>query len=236
MADSVGSYPVTTFTTPTTGSQITSSVLRGNFTTIGTAHTNHDADPSLHWQTTTAAGLPSAGTASKAKYVTTDTRRCYVDLTNGGALSEISYVPIASGVAPIAAGVLQTGTQHARIENTGTAVSGAAGVGLELVGRQTIGATLKARVLAYNRTTSALAPLDLAGLNVWIVTDSAADGHVALGPVDPGNGSASGFVLALANCNTVPSANPSGGGILYVEAGALKYRGSSGTVTVLGPA
>jgi hypothetical protein len=34
----------------------------------------------------------------------------------------------------------------------------------------------------------------------------------------------------------VPSGNPSGGGFLYVEAGALKYRGSGGTVTTVGPA
>jgi hypothetical protein len=35
---------------------------------------------------------------------------------------------------------------------------------------------------------------------------------------------------------TAPSANLAGGGILFVEAGALKYRGSAGTVTTLGPA
>jgi len=39
-------------------------------------------------------------------------------------------------------------------------------------------------------------------------------------------------VVFLAN-STVPSSNPSGGGILYVEAGALKYRGSSGTITTI---
>jgi hypothetical protein len=33
---------------------------------------------------------------------------------------------------------------------------------------------------------------------------------------------------------TAPAANLTGGGILYVEAGALKYRGSSGTITTLG--
>lgn len=32
---------------------------------------------------------------------------------------------------------------------------------------------------------------------------------------------------------TIPSANPTGGGVLYVEAGALKYRGSSGTITTI---
>ena len=35
---------------------------------------------------------------------------------------------------------------------------------------------------------------------------------------------------------TAPSANLTGGGILYVENGALKYRGSSGTITEIAPA
>jgi len=34
----------------------------------------------------------------------------------------------------------------------------------------------------------------------------------------------------------VPSASAVGGGILYAEAGALKWRGSGGTVTTMGPA
>lgn len=40
-------------------------------------------------------------------------------------------------------------------------------------------------------------------------------------------------VIFIGNAGTVPSTNPTGGGILYVEAGALKYRGSSGTVTTI---
>jgi len=43
-------------------------------------------------------------------------------------------------------------------------------------------------------------------------------------------------VIGIANAVTVPSTNPSGGGVLYVDAGALKWRGSSGTVTTLAPA
>jgi hypothetical protein len=37
----------------------------------------------------------------------------------------------------------------------------------------------------------------------------------------------------IANVTTAPSTNPTGGGCLYVEGGALKYRGSSGTVTTI---
>jgi hypothetical protein len=36
--------------------------------------------------------------------------------------------------------------------------------------------------------------------------------------------------------NGIQPATPSGGGVLFVVAGALKYIGSSGTVTTLGPA
>lgn len=43
-------------------------------------------------------------------------------------------------------------------------------------------------------------------------------------------------VIGIANAATVPSTNPTGGGVIYCEAGALKYRGSSGTVTQLGAA
>lgn len=43
-------------------------------------------------------------------------------------------------------------------------------------------------------------------------------------------------VLFLANATTLPTSNPTGGGLLYVDSGALKYRGSSGTVTTLAPA
>jgi hypothetical protein len=52
------------------------------------------------------------------------------------------------------------------------------------------------------------------------------------------NGTATGVgggvgILAIGNVVTVPTSNPTGGGVLYVEAGALKYRGSSGTITTI---
>ncbi len=43
-------------------------------------------------------------------------------------------------------------------------------------------------------------------------------------------------VIFIHNAATVPTADPTGGGILYVENGALKYRGSSGTITTIAPA
>jgi hypothetical protein len=43
-------------------------------------------------------------------------------------------------------------------------------------------------------------------------------------------------VLSVINAGTVPASNPTGGGILYSEGGAGKWRGSSGTITTFGPA
>jgi hypothetical protein len=43
-------------------------------------------------------------------------------------------------------------------------------------------------------------------------------------------------VIAIANASAPPTENLAGAGILYVENGALKYRGSNGTVTVIAPA
>ena len=43
-------------------------------------------------------------------------------------------------------------------------------------------------------------------------------------------------VIGLANAGTVPTTNPTGGGVAYAEGGALKWRGSAGTVTTIAAA
>jgi hypothetical protein len=43
-------------------------------------------------------------------------------------------------------------------------------------------------------------------------------------------------VIAIANATVAPLVSPAGGGILYVQDGALKYKGSNGTVTTIAPA
>jgi hypothetical protein len=57
-----------------------------------------------------------------------------------------------------------------------------------------------------------------------------ASGNVGIGTASMGGGE---VIIAIANATTVPTSNPTGGGILYVQGGALKYRGSSGTVTTI---
>lgn len=61
----------------------------------------------------------------------------------------------------------------------------------------------------------------------------AAGGNVGIRTTRFGGGQG---VIAIANAAVAPSASAAGGGILYVEDGALKYRGANGTVTVVAPA
>jgi len=58
-------------------------------------------------------------------------------------------------------------------------------------------------------------------------------GNVGIGVTTFGTSAAK--VLGLANA-TAPSTSPAGMGQLYVEAGALKFRGSSGTITTIAAA
>lgn len=58
-------------------------------------------------------------------------------------------------------------------------------------------------------------------------------GNLLLGMTAAGSSAAK--VLGLGNA-TAPTTSPAGGGQLYVEAGALKFRGSSGTITTIAPA
>lgn len=69
---------------------------------------------------------------------------------------------------------------------------------------------------------------------ILVVQRLAAGGNIGL-RTSSQFGTARG-VIAIANAAVTPSVNPSNGGILYVEDGALKYRGSAGTVTVIAPA
>ena len=55
-------------------------------------------------------------------------------------------------------------------------------------------------------------------------------GNLGLGGASFGSGA---VVMFIANATTAPTTNPTAGGVLYVEGGALKYRGSSGTVTTI---
>ena len=81
--------------------------------------------------------------------------------------------------------------------------------------------------MVYNAATNGQLRFQFGGNDRMIVDSS---GNVGIGVSTFGTSAAK--VLGLANA-TAPTTSPAGMGQLYVEAGALKYRGSSGTVTTI---
>lgn len=56
--------------------------------------------------------------------------------------------------------------------------------------------------------------------------------NCSFGAGNPSYGGGTG-VVNIQNAGVLPTSNPTGGGVLFVQGGALKWRGSSGTVTTI---
>lgn len=82
--------------------------------------------------------------------------------------------------------------------------------------------------------TFAITGSPIAGTNATITNSLAAliNGNVGLFSATPTLGGGVG-VMYMGNATTNPTTNPTSGGVLYISAGALVYRGSSGTVTTI---
>lgn len=99
-------------------------------------------------------------------------------------------------------------------------------------GNAQITAVFGARAAGYHSTDLVLSTGTNAGPaeRVRITSNGNLD-FFAIGSYGGGQG-----IIAIANAAAAPSSNPTGGGILFAQAGALKWRGSSGTVTTIAPA
>ena len=181
--------------------------------------------------TSAQLGLATAGIAGTYTKVTTDT---FGRVTTGATLI-LSDLP---------AGVALTASANAFTVGGHTITAEAVGVKpLILKGATSQSANLQewqnsaGTVLA--TVTSAGTITGTTGLNINQIRGTDANTSIQLG-----NSSVQLFatsqslgggvkVLGITNATTVPTSNPTNGGILYVEAGALKWRGSSGTITTI---
>ena len=154
----------------------------------------------------------------------------------GGILTSIS----PTGIINISNASLRVNTQNtgynARI-NVGTEGTGVIGQ----VIRGTSGQTAALQEWQ-NSAGSVLARINSSGQIQTSAIGDVSTGLTAISPqanrsIQLASGTASlgggAGVIGIANAGTVPSSNPTNGGILYVEAGALKYRGSGGTITTI---
>jgi len=137
-------------------------------------------------------------------------------------------------------------TSLATNNTTGTITIGGTGQsGLIIIGQSTAAHTLNidsAATVSGATKTITLGTGGLSGSTTTITLGTNTTGATSTTTIQGNTGFNGGSfgtgsgVVFIANAVTVPSTNPAAGGLLYVEAGALKYRGSSGTVTTIAAA
>lgn len=145
----------------------------------------------------------------------------------GSASSALNIASTNSANSAVGISGVETDKGTVKITHTGTGSDGnAAAVSINLAGT----GTASQGIFLTGATTGDLLKLVNNSVTQFRIAPA---GSVVIGNAGLGGGVG---VVAIANAGTVPTTNPTGGGVIYIESGALKYRGSSGTVTVLGAA
>lgn len=161
---------------------------------------------------------------------------------NGGATSGVG------GNITLTSGISSGSSAAGNIAIQGGTPGGTGNSGHIDLTTQTANSGASANIGNINLTTGGFSPPNEYGGNINILAGSnsgssniilrllTAGGSTAHFSFDTGTDAGPGGgngVIAIQNAGTNPSTNPTGGGILYVTAGALTYRGSSGTVTTI---
>lgn len=98
MSGQVSSNQQGAFTTPVNGASGDAAVVLGNDNALRLKYNAHDADATVHVQSSVLASRPAAGTAGRFWW-TSDGLRLYYD--TGAAWSEVAYVPYVAGIGTI---------------------------------------------------------------------------------------------------------------------------------------
>jgi hypothetical protein len=170
-----------------------------------------------------AFGQPVTQAAGTADYTAGTAYSAWVASNRGGTIQFLKSRGAAVGTRAI----VQSGDEIARLMfagDNGTTFERAAQIVVTVDGTPGASGDMPGKISLATSADGSASPT--ARLDI----DSA--GNIGVNGTSFGSGVK---VLFIGN-GTAPGSNPTGGGILYVESGALKYRGSSGTVTTLGAA
>jgi hypothetical protein len=160
----------------------------------------------------------------------------FITTTVGGTLTALGNILLGGA----STGNTTLGTN----QTTGTiTIGGNSQSGLITVGQSTGGHTLSIDSGATTSGNTKTITLGTGGVSGSITTIALGTNNATSTTTILGNAGFNGStfgggdrVVFIGNVATAPTTNPTAGGVLYVENGALKYRGSSGTVTQLAAA
>lgn len=111
MARTISQYQTAPFTTPQNGQPADATQVLGNDNTVRTSANSHDADSGIHFQSSTLATRPVAGTAGR-KWFSEDGFRVYYD--DGSVWQEAAYAltasPTFTGIATFGGTIQVSGT------------------------------------------------------------------------------------------------------------------------------
>jgi hypothetical protein len=160
-------------------------------------------------------------------------------LYNGGATNSSFSCAYVLKIGDSTLRATTEGTNHVDIFN-GTAPAGTLTNGISLYSSSGVGYLMNADGTGGKIVTTATANVFTAtqtlpsnGLVVGTNQLVVSGGNVGIGTTSFGTNAVG--VLGIGN-GTAPTTSPAGMGQLYVESGALRYRGSGGTVTTIAPA
>jgi len=188
------------------------------------------------------AGVPSIGIATAAATAQADALNFYTALVSGITATGIEQKGVVlypvrsvsfSGTVALAAGLyLNSPNLVASTSSVWTLV-----VGLDILnqGHARVQTAYGVRVRALSLATVAMQPFRDEGSTAGDAHGNRYRSNTQFGSLTGAFGGGDG-VIGLANAPTVPTTNPAAGGVLYAQAGALKWRGSAGTVTTIAPA
>lgn len=109
---------------------------------------------------------------------------------------------------------------------------------IQFYGRNNGGTVLGMEIQGGRNVAGMAVALDITQPAGWTIDEAIrtpAGTNVSIGKNGGSYGGGTG-VIYIANDTADPASNPTGGGILYVSNGSLKYRGSNGTITTLAAA
>jgi hypothetical protein len=221
----------------TTGTDATARAYQGNVSGDGTNRYVAYVDGKLEWGPGNAARDTNLYRSAASTLTTDDLFTAVgVSSTTAGATAAATFANSADGTASLGTVVVNPFSTSKRALDIRLAADSVSRLRVDFsqgsgAGTLVFGDGTTADVALYRTTTATLRTNG----SITVDVDERVGRNLQVGSTSLNTGGGNG-ALGIANASVVPTTNPTGGGVLYSEGGALKWRGSSGTITTIAAA